>query len=305
MLIYLKGNKMELNTKIDVTYDFTSEDNDKFWEGFDIINNPNGSYDPDRYSLTLRNYHKILWSKSLPDNKTKFELVGVVEDGHYLVDDERLINKKEKYFCDSQNSLMNKESISCVLIDRALENKTYKYDYTRYSSDGMINAFLRMNINFKKELEQIEDEVKDFYRKAYTIGGMIIFPRISSSINASRGIYSKIEDRFDLTLQCIKIYYDQKDNGASPLSYVLSKNNEFFDLFTSFQGYVDFFFLQDFVTADGVIDIMSKDKKILSDFVDNPLPKNLAEWRIWKTNSLEFIDKRNIRIDKWAKDNNY
>ena len=45
--------------KIDINFNFYSD-------------TPEGK-DPDSYSPTLRNYHKILWSKALP-NGSKFEL---------------------------------------------------------------------------------------------------------------------------------------------------------------------------------------------------------------------------------------
>ena len=57
----------------------------------------------------------------------------------------------------------------------------------------------------------------------------------------------KIKDRFDLTLECIRRHYAC---GQSPLSEVLARYDKFFRLFESFQGYVEFFLLQDLVRAD-------------------------------------------------------
>ena len=62
-----------------------------------------------------------------------------------------------------------------------------------------------------------------------------------------RGQHSKIEDRFDLTLECIRRYYLRKPN---PLAEVLVLYKDFFDLFENFRGYTDFFLLQDLVSED-------------------------------------------------------
>ena len=47
---------------------------------------------------------------------------------------------------------------------------------------------------------------------------------------------------FDLTLECIRLFYENKE---SPLSFVFQRYIEFFNLFCDFKGYVDFFLLQD------------------------------------------------------------
>ena len=62
------------------------------------------------------------------------------------------------------------------------------------------------------------------------------------TINGSRGINHKIKDRFDLTLECIRRHYFNEDN---PLSDTLQRYSDFFSLFQKFQGYIDFFLLQD------------------------------------------------------------
>lgn len=42
---------------------------DKIDISFDVYSDTPESKDPDSFSSTLRNYHKVLWSKSLPNNK--------------------------------------------------------------------------------------------------------------------------------------------------------------------------------------------------------------------------------------------
>ena len=60
-------------------------------------------------------------------------------------------------------------------------------------------------------MEQVRGEVVDFVawceefqHRTYTIGGMIIFPRHTGSMNQRRGMHPRIVDRWDLTMECIR-----------------------------------------------------------------------------------------------------
>ena len=96
-----------------------------------------------------------------------------------------------------------------------------------------------------------EEENEAFRAIGYTIGGMMVFPgnRIEGkwTINQARGCLQKISDRLDLTLECIRRYYLGQ---RSPLGETLARYRDFFALFKSFSGYVNFFMLQDLVTDD-------------------------------------------------------
>ncbi len=56
------------------------------------------------------------------------------------------------------------------------------------------------------------------------------------------GTNRNIHDRWDLTLRCIKDFYDGKD---SAIGWCIEQDRDFFRLFGSFEGYVDFFLLND------------------------------------------------------------
>ena len=75
----------------------------------------------------------------------------------------------------------------------------------------------------------------------------MIFPKHPSSMNQNKGTNRKISDRWDLTLECIRRYYNGEE---SPLYKTINRDKEFYDLFVDFKGYVDFFFLQDCVSED-------------------------------------------------------
>ena len=140
--------------------------------------------DPDAYSETLKEYHKFLWSKGLP-NGEEFDL----HDNHSVP--LRLYHKSELgKFILSSDSL----------------GHTYR-KWKRMSH--IINKIQKSEMN-------------DFFSICSTIGGYIIFPanqiEKKDTINQSRGKSAEICDRWDLTLECIRCFYI---NELSPLTNTL------------------------------------------------------------------------------------
>ncbi len=211
--------------------------------------------DPDAHSATLKKYHRYLWSKVLPN-------------GQKLNLDEDLKN-----FSDA----------GCFV----------------FSSDSIIHTYCKWK-RTQEIIKQIPDkEINEFVKLSYTIGGMTIFPcnkiEGKKTINGERGLNHRINDRIDLTLECIRRYYL---NIESPMTDCLLGYKDFFDLFCNFKGYVDFFFFQDLVTDDYT---SIKFLHPFDNFAYNPLPKTKDEYEKYKNNTIEFINKRNHRIDEWQK----
>jgi hypothetical protein len=189
---------MNMSTQIDTTFDFRSD-------------TPPGK-DPDALSPTLRQYHKLLWSKPLPGG-VDFKLLDTTPQ---------------------------------VYLHHASEMGEFFL-----SSDTVIPSFTREN-KIAHIIDQIPvGELNSFNTIGYTIGGMMVFPgnRIGRkiTINGARGFHPRIKDRFDLTVECIRRHYLRESN---PLSDTLERYGEFFSLFENFRGYVEFFLLQDMVTED-------------------------------------------------------
>jgi hypothetical protein len=174
---------------------------------FNFYSDSNGR-DPDSASPTLRRYHKILWSRPLPNGET-FDLIDT-KNGSYLY----------------HNSEQGEFFLGSDAITHSYKNHKRKYWLT----------------------EQIPDEVNELFDTGSTIGAYIIFPnnRIGGkhTINQARGVDSLIDDRFDLTLECIRRFYLEQE---SPLYSTLSIYKKFFDLFRDFEGYTQFFLLDDLV----------------------------------------------------------
>ncbi len=233
---------MVMSNEIDINYNFYSD--------------TSPSKDPDSHSATLRRYHKILWSKPLP-NGQQFKLVDT-HPNTYLY-----------HNSDLGEFFLNSDAI------------THSYRNTK---------------KIAHIIEHVQcDQVNSLFDHGSTIGAYTIFPanKIDNkmTINGARGCNSKIYDRFDITLECIRCYYNNTEN---PLTVVLKRYDAFFDLFIDFRGYVDFFFFQDLVTSD------YSDVKFhipYKGFVDSPLPKSKEEYLIYKDNTIRFIKSRSKRIE--------
>ena len=118
---------------------------------------------------------------------------------------------------------------------------------------GAMQFRIRINIIRRKQwlTQQIPKAVNEIYSAGSTIGAYIIFPNNQidkkQTINGARGCNGKIDDRFDLTLECIRRFYL---GLQSPLHDVFLRYRDFFGLFGDFRGYIDFFLLQDLVTEN-------------------------------------------------------
>lgn len=213
--------------------------------------------DPDSHSPTLRRYHRLLWSKPLPDG-TVFALEEA--EGAYL-----------HHRSDLGEFWLSSDSVV----------HTYSY----WSSMSRIID----------RIPAVEQE--SFTTIAYTIGGMLIFPSYKvdgmMTINGARGFNSKIRDRIDLTLECIRRHYAAE---SSPIAATLARYRPFFDLFDDFQTYVNFFLLDDLVTSEGKVRFLLP----FDDFARSATPLDLAEYVDYRSNSIEFVRARNERIARWS-----
>ncbi len=216
---------------------------------------PDGK-DPDTWSPTLRKYHQILWSKQLP-NGTVFNLD---------IETRQLLHHRSN------------------LGEFYLSSDCIGHTYSRIKSmSNIIDEFP-------------SNEIESFYRLCSTIGSYIIYPckRIDNKMtfNGARGTNAMIKDRFDLSLECIKLFYINKQ---SPLSNVLERYASFFDIFDNFRGYIDFFLLNDLIIDDS----MSINYFLpFKNFDDSPLPSNVHEYATYKNKMTKFIQDRNNRILK-------
>lgn len=234
---------------------------------FDFRSDTPAGQDPDTWSPTLARYHHILWNKALPSGKILELSTTKAPFYHYYASD-------------------NKDS--CL------------------SSDAVIPSF--QYLSHISELVTSE-ELIEFETIGYTIGGMMVFPAHQVdrkwSINQARECTGRISDRFDLTVECIRQFYGRidepeiknDDKKLNPLVEVLMRYRDFFRLFEDFCGYVEFFHLQNLVSAD------SSTVNFFLPFngFDSPAkPQDWDEYHEHMANSIRFIESRNERIKNWA-----
>ncbi len=173
----------------------------------------------------------------------------------------------------------------------------------RLASDGIIPTWSSSGWarSFGADLvAEVARDADDFYRIASTIGGYILFPRnrigqAGSTINQARGVDPRIADRFDLTLECIRLHYSNPA-AENPLGERLAYYADFFALFGDFDGYVRLFLLDDLVTADrgAVLSLMSGEP--LSVFGAPALAVSPAQYAEYRRRSIAFVRERNARI---------
>lgn len=219
-----------------------------------------GSGDPDSTSATLRRYHQLLWSKALL-NGDPFDLV-TTRPGCYLFHE----SKRGRFFL---------------------------------TSDTVVPTW-RSWVKMQPIIEQVpEAELDAFQVLNHSMAGAMVFPgdrRLGSlTINGARGMNPSIGDRFDLTLEAIRRHYAGEH---SPLSSTLANYSDFFALFESFDGYVDFFLLHDLVDSDGRVTLFTP----FDDFGTTPaLPTTVEAYRGYRDSACDFLRARNLRISSWAK----
>ena len=181
---------------IDTNFDFQAEVNGR---------------DSDRYSPTLQEYHRILWSKTLPSGQM-FNLTKI-----------------------SNNRLYHKSELGEFIL----------------SSDRAVPTFSTWKRLEQIIAQIPREQIDKFVHLSDSIGGIVIWPSNQinkmATINAERGFNKKIVDRLDLTIECIRRFYLGE---SSPLDALLTRYKDFFDIFGGFKEYIEFFLLQDAVSDD-------------------------------------------------------
>jgi hypothetical protein len=236
--------------------------------------------DPDTYSRNLQLWHHRLWNRKLADG-TGLELT----------------------------------------LDRRALRETASH--LGLSSDAAVPAWERWGDvqALKLETEQRLQErgrgtIHELGWRLYDMGCFVLFPGVQIeglwTINQDKGCRRSIADRLDLTLECIRRYYEQLVDGSppelpegyeltNPLGPVLHRYRTFFDLFGSFERYVAFWMLEDLVTdgQDGqqVRFLMPRDDPGPYDFQrERGLPHSAQAYCDYLIAADDFVQARNRRL---------
>ena len=226
---------------------------------------PKPNSDPDSVSRTLRLNHQDLWSKPLPNGKI-FEL-----------------------------------DVSCPIPFLAHRTDREVFELT---SDH-IRRTLADRKAVKPLVALLPLQMREFaVDRSWPVHDCIVFPgrtikhpvtqKVQMTINRARGTNRLVGDRFDLTLECIRRHYV---GSSSPLSEILDRYSSFFGLFESFEGYVDFFWLQDLVD--------SKSESVLfhlpfDNFQSLAIPRDPNSYVQYLSGLQTFHQRRAERVREWC-----
>lgn len=218
--------------------------------------------DPDARCHLLREQHRLLWSRPLPNGR-EFLLTDRSPGGYLRL--------------SSDGVSMDLTSDSVIPT------------YASYGRTQAVAARSGVEAHLLHEFEALSG----------SIGGMMLFPgfRVDAkdSINQARGKTYAIGDRLDLTVECIRRYYLTRSGRVlgltSPLADTLLRYSTYFDLFGDFDNYVEHFLLQDLV-IDGEVQLFLP----LEDFQRSGLPRDSAEYDQYMRRTSTFVHQRNARM---------
>lgn len=247
----------------------------KFNLNYDYFTDTSKGKDPDSHSKNLNYHHQIIWSKRLPSGEM-FDLKPLHTNGR------RLLYHKSKKLGEH------------VLASDAIIHPLYYYNRQEgkfLDKIAYANSFPSAQIK-----SELKNKIIDFNFKAVGLSCYTLFPAKQilrkNTINQARGVNRKICDRVDLTLECIRRYYDEIKQ-PNPLLDTLKRYDSFFKLFGSFKGYVDFFLLQDLVSENySSVHFWLP----LDEFNRSPLPQSSNEYTLYMNKALNFIKARSERI---------
>ena len=296
-----------------------ADDSGNFWEKFENWKPGESFYtsyiDPDQQSKKLYKVHELLW-------KLQGLKVSISEKKYCELD---ISGTDIRLGSDSIISIYwHWERMQSIFADN--DNKIW-IEAEIKNLENIIDPQRKTECSYN-EWDSLKKFIWCYLQTANTIGGFMVFPRHNvPTINTARN-YSKIKDRFDLTLECIRRFYayqpineevSRDDYTDNPLFCYLNKEHwkkdmEFFKMFDSFEEYIDFFCLDAWVTKDKsnkylVKNLLSDEKTQNSNDNKYPrtlvnwnfnqqelLPKNAEEWWQFYTNIMSRLEARNKRI---------
>ena len=306
--------------------DDSGKEGHKFWENFaklrvDVwekdcpkIYNYKNSYDalpdPDVNSYNLYEAHMKLWNMQCK----KFTFIPKVLHNK---DCELKINEKD--ICLGSDSIMNiywhrtygnipniMENVKNTSLNDKIEELEKKLEEIGIGKDEREKMRCYSTMSQNEHFSLYKKFIWYYLQYANTIGGFILFPRHNGSINQARGTSEKVQDRFDLALECIRRAYQYGDFykcDINPLFGISEEEKEFFRMFGSFENYIRFFCLDAWVNKDytAVNDLLSEDGKELLPTegwiaTDNILSKTDKQWWTFYRNIMNRLDARNRQI---------
>lgn len=230
------------------------------------------SPDPDRDSPRLKADHQLLWTKPLHGGELFKPHVPALAK-------ERRKNYLAVELASGKRFTVGSDAIT--------------HSYTGWTKfPALVDARDRLT----------GDQRSRYLNTPYTIASAIVWPVRTAhlpTMNTARGFGPEgllIGERMDLTLECIRRHY--AGEPGSPLAGVTTNYADYFELFGTFEQFVDFFLLQDLVTVDGIRFLLPFDG-----FQRPATPTTLEEYVAYREATLDFITRRGNRMADWVEAN--
>lgn len=228
--------------------------------------------DADKDSQILRAHHELLWSKKLPLSEKIFAPKVTTRKDRYLI------------FTDANDKK------HCYGSDAITSSYTKWVKAKKPRSRALVDAIAGLT----------GDQKRLYLSPPYTIGSAMIWPVRKANywtMNRARGARLLIADRMDLTLECIRRHYAEEP--GSPLADSTTAYKDFFELFGTFKGFVEFFHFEDLITP-------GSDYQEIEYFLEPNAftragtPATKDEYVEYREKVLAFIKKRSERMAKWV-----
>ncbi|MFB9651924.1 DUF6994 family protein [Pseudarthrobacter oxydans] len=236
---------------------------------------PSAKPDADKDSQILRADHELLWSKKLPLSEQIFAPKVTPRKTEYLI------------FTDANGDRL------CYGSDAITSSYTGWVKAKKPRSRALVEAIAGLN----------PEQRALYLDPPYTIGSAMIWPVRSKdfhTVNRVRGRNILIADRMDLTLECIQLHY--AGEAGHPLEKATTAYKDFFELFGTFKGFVEFFHFQDLIKPGSDYQKIEYFLKP-NNFERAATPATTDEYIEYRDNVLAFIKKRSERMATWVRGN--
>jgi hypothetical protein len=234
---------------------------------------PGRDRDPDWVSVRLRDSHRLLWSKPLPDGRVL--QLSALKRADYL----KVVSPPEGWTVGSDN-FATTHANALPVFSAGLDGFTDRHLCGLCSIGGYI-------VFPNQRAQQLPTTVNETARPW--------------SLNQVRGMERRISDRFDLTLEAIRLSYEGiLLRSENPIGDVLEAYRWWFELFgkgaEGFRRFADFFFLTPMLDSGGGVTAFGR----LGLAFDHALPKDdESAYTEYIVDQLSFVADRNQLITDW------
>lgn len=210
----------------------------------------------------------------------------------------------EQLYDDIEKIFFSKEQLESLKLN-SIENKCQNFNngdfYTLFIDDGkyrLSSDYIGASVYWAKQAGLSNEEIVECLMISRTIGGHMVFPRgQGTTVNQARGGENSYYDRFDLTLLAIKKWYL---NDNSKINYAIENYSDWFTLFGTFDKFISFFWLEDFIYNESIIDLVSSDleKGLIIPLKREEIciPSQKEEYKRYFNNSNKIIKDRTEKL---------